>query len=125
MKHKGFTLIETLVALSILAVVAISASQASRSYLQSVSNMKTRVLAQFVANNVLTDLRLQKKWLTQTTSQQIDEQGRQWQVTVTPSDTNIDSLKKIRIVVAPMNDGVVGQGVVTLDAVLTKSVGML
>lgn len=125
MKHKGFTLIETLVALSILAVVAISASQASRSYLQSVGNMKTRVLAQFVANNVLTDLRLQKKWLTQTTSQQIDEQGRQWQVTVTPSDTNIDSLKKIRIVVAPMNDGVVGQGVVTLDAVLTKSVGML
>lgn len=125
MKHKGFTLIETLVALSILAVVAISASQASRSYLQSVSNMKTRVLAQFVANNVLTDLRLQKKWLTQTTSQQIDEQGRQWQVTVTPSDTNIDSLKKIRIVVAPMNDGVAGQGVVTLDAVLTKSVGIL
>lgn len=125
MKHKGFTLIETLVALSILAVVAISASQASRSYLQSVGNMKTRVLAQFVANNVLTDLRLQKKWLTQTTSQQIDEQGRQWQVTVTPSDTNIDSLKKIRIVVAPMNDGVAGQGVVTLDAVLTKSVGML
>lgn len=125
MKHKGFTLIETLVALSILAVVAISASQASRSYLQSVSNMKTRVLAQFVANNVLTDLRLQKKWLTQTTSQQIDEQGRQWQVTVTPSDTNIDSLKKIRIVVAPINDGVAGQGVVTLDAVLTKSMGTL
>lgn len=125
MKHKGFTLIETLVALSILAVVAISASQASRSYLQSVGNMKTRVLAQFVANNVLTDLRLQKKWLTQTTSQQIDEQGRQWQVTVTPSDTNIDSLKKIRIVVAPINDGVAGQGVVTLDAVLTKSMGTL
>ena len=118
--QQGFTLLEVMVALAILAVVAVAASQASRSYLQSVANLKTRTLAQFVANNALTDLRTQQTWLNAPTSSQVDEQGRRWQVTVTPMPMG-DTLERVQIAVAPLDDGSsTPRNVVTLEAVLVR-----
>lgn len=120
-KPNGFTLVEVVVALAILAVVAVAASQASRSYLQSVANLKTRTLAQFVANNALTDLRSQQAWLTAPTSAQVEEQGRRWQVTITPTPMG-ETLERVQIAVAPLDDGAsTAHSTVTLDATLLRS----
>lgn len=124
-KHQGFTLLEVMVALAILAVVAVAASQASRSYIQSVGNMKTRTQAYFVAQNALADLRIQGVWLTGEQSKQVDENDKQWQVTITPTavDTGglkFDTLQKLSVAVAPINDGVALHPLVNLDAVLAK-----
>lgn len=119
--QQGFTLLEVMVALAILAVVAVAASQASRSYVQSVANLKTRTLAQFVANNALTDLRTQQTWLSAPTSNQVEAQGRRWQVTITPTSVG-DTLERVQIAVAPLDDGVTGaRSLVTLDAALVQT----
>lgn len=135
-RQQGFTLLEVMVALAILAVVAVAASQASRSYIQSVGNMKTRSQAYFVAQNTLADLRINGKWLTSPDVRQVEENGARWQVTVTPindtaTGTNVDSLKKISIAVAPISDSAsnsnsqsnanpANTSLVTIDAVLAK-----
>lgn len=122
--QKGFTLLEVMVALTILSVVAISASQASRSYINSVGNMKMRTLANYVAQNTVSELHIQQTWLDSQTTKQLEAQGETWQVVITPTDDpNIKTLKHIRVVVAPIKDGQVKNTVVTLDSVLTKTAG--
>lgn len=122
--QKGFTLLEVMVALTILSVVAISASQASRSYINSVGNMKMRTLANYVAQNTVSELHIQQTWLDSQTTKQLEAQGEIWQVVITPTDDpNIKTLKHIRVAVAPIKDGQVKNTVVTLDSVLTKTAG--
>ena len=105
-KHeRGFTLIEVMVALAILAVVAVAASRASSAYLSSVDVLRTRTLAQFVAQNAAEDLRIQDTWLTANKTQTINAQGRDWQVTMTVSDAITPALKEVNIAVAPIIDG--------------------
>lgn len=122
--QKGFTLLEVMVALTILSVVAILASQASRSYINSVGNMKMRTLANYVAQNTVSELHIQQTWLDSQTTKQLEAQGETWQVVITPTDDpNIKTLKHIRVAVAPIKDGQVKNTVVTLDSVLTKTAG--
>lgn len=118
----GFTLLEVMVALTILSVVAISASQASRSYLHSVVNMKTRTLANYVAENTISELQMQKAWLESQSTKQVQAQGRKWQVVVEPNqDTKIKTLQHIRVRVSPIEEGQVKNTIVTVDSVLMKS----
>lgn len=122
--QKGFTLLEVMVALGILAVVAVTAMQAASSYTQTVSNMQARTLAHFVAENTLNDLRINQQWLTAPQTQQVTAQGQSWQVTLTPSDTPIDTVQQIRVAVAPIDsNGNAMHNITDLDGVLIKPVG--
>ena len=103
--ENGFTLIEVMVALAILAVVAVAASLASSAYLSSVDILRTRTLAHFVAQNAAADLRIQESWLTANKTQTINAQGRDWQVTMTVSNAITPALKEVNIAVAPIIDG--------------------
>lgn len=104
-RESGFTLIEVMVALAILAVVAVAASRASSAYLYSVDVLRTRTLAHFVAQNAAADLRMNETWLTENRTQTLNSQGRDWQVTMTLADTLTPALKEVNITVAPMIDG--------------------
>ena len=104
-RESGFTLIEVMVALAILAVVAVAASRASSAYLHSVDVLRTRTLAHFVAQNAAADLRINETWLTENRTQTLNSQGRDWQVTMTLADTLTPALKEVNITVAPMMDG--------------------
>ncbi|ELA08640.1 general secretion pathway protein I [Moraxella macacae 0408225] len=120
-KQLGFTLLEVMVALTILAVVAIAASNAGRSYVNSVGNMKTRTLANFVAQNTLAELKIKQQWLTNAKTETIQAQGREWQVTISPVESTTDNaFRQITISVAPVADGVVKNSIVTVDGVLLK-----
>ncbi len=131
-KQQGFTLLEVMVALTILSVVAISASQASRSYVSSVGNMKMRMLANFVAQNSIAELKIQQTWTDSVITKQIEAQGQQWQVTITPNNSSVNSnsfasqnnqIKPISVSVTPMTDGQAKNSIVTVESFLLKPVG--
>ena len=121
-KHeRGFTLIEVMVALAILAVVAVAASRASSAYLSSVDVLRTRTLAQFVAQNAAADLRIQDTWLTANKTQTINAQGRDWQVTMTVANAITPALKQVNIAVAPIIDGQTGSAVKDINVMLSNA----
>ena len=121
-KHEsGFTLIEVMVALAILAVVAVAASRASSAYLSSVDVLRTRTLAHFVAQNAAADLRIQDTWLTANSTQTINAQGRDWQITKTVSQDITPALKKVNIAVAPIIDGQTRTAVNDINVILSNS----
>ena len=121
-KHEsGFTLIEVMVSLAILAVVAVAASRASSAYLSSVDVLRTRTLAHFVAQNAAADLRIQDTWLTANSAQTINAQGRDWQITMTVSQDITPALKKVNIAVAPIIDGQTRTAVNDINVILSNS----
>lgn len=119
--ESGFTLIEVMVALAILAVVAVAASRASSAYLSSVDVLRTRTLAHFVAQNAAADLRIQDTWLTANSTQTINAQGRDWQITMTVSQDITPALKKVNIAVAPIIDGQTRTAVNDINVILSNS----
>ena len=119
--EQGFTLIEVMVALAILAVVAVAASRASSAYLSSVDVLRTRTLAQFVAQNAAADLRIQDTWLTANKTQTTNAQGRDWQVTMTISDAITPALKQVNIAVAPIIDGQARSAVTDINVMLSNA----
>ena len=120
-REHGFTLIEVMVALAILAVVAVAASRASSAYLSSVEVLRTRTLAQFVAQNAAADLRIQDTWLTTNKTQTINAQGRDWQVTMTVANAITPALKQVNIAVAPIIDGQTGSAVTDINVMLSNA----
>lgn len=122
--QRGFTLIEVMVALAILAVVAIVASQASGTYLRSVDNLKTQTLAHFVAQNAAADLQINGKWITAQQSERIASQGRDWQLVLSPTPVvgiaGDSPLQSINIQVAPVVDGQVKNNVTDLNVIIKK-----
>ena len=145
-REQGFTLIEVMGALAIFAMVAIVASQASGTYLRSVNNLKVRTLAQFVAQNIATDLTLNPTAITREQTRQVESQGRAWLVTVAPQiDPNLSqyaspsmtqsmsqstgsngsspfaTLTPVQITVAPMDEaGQVANSVADLTVVVRQ-----
>ena len=120
-RERGFTLIEVMVALAILAVVAVAASRASGAYLKSVDILRTRTLAHFVAQNAAAELRIQETWLTANRTQTVNAQGRDWQVVMTASDTLTPALKEVTISVAPIIEGQAGNSVTDISVMLSNN----
>ena len=120
-REHGFTLIEVMVALAILAVVAVAASRASSAYLSSVDVLRTRTLAQFVAQNAAADLRIQDTWLTANKTQTINAQGRDWQITMTVANAITPALKQVNIAVAPIIDGQTGSALTDINVMLSNA----
>lgn len=89
--QKGFTLLEILVALTILAVALAAVVRASSSAIQSTDALRTRILAQWVAENRLAELRLARSWpgpgVTNGEAPMLGERF-QWKQTVSPSPSS-------------------------------------
>lgn len=61
-KLKGFTLIEVMVALTIIAIALASLIKASGGHTNSAAYLKSKTLAHYVAMNEITQLQIEKTW---------------------------------------------------------------
>ncbi|MEO6300019.1 MAG: type II secretion system minor pseudopilin GspI [Paracoccaceae bacterium] len=102
-KSDGFTLIESLIALAVLAITAVSFLRATEANVGRVSALELRAAAGWVAQNRLAELMLG----LQPTRGHVTMLGRDFTVTVTPTPTADPSLTQVDIS-ANLVDGGVG-----------------
>ncbi len=116
-QQQAFTLLEVLVALAIFATTAMVLMQVAMGNTQSVRQNQLRTQAHFVAMNVAAEVRIKHQWLSGIVTEQRNEQGEQWQVTQTVSNTISPDIQRIEIQVAyidPDNADNNAQGITTL-----------
>ena len=95
----GFTLIEVMVALAIIAIALSSLIKASGNHTNSAAYLKSKTLAHYVAMNEITQLQIEKAWPDLGTTQKSSEMaGIEWywtrEVQKTADETgNIRGLK--------------------------------
>lgn len=98
--HRGFTLIEVMVALVIFAVLSVTLLVRLGDGLRSESQLEEKTLASQVAENVLTDLRIRghKDWsVVNSDSAVVEMADRKWNVKTTVKDAEGDNLRQVDV----------------------------
>lgn len=95
----GFSLVEVLVALFILAIASASLIEIGQRHVEALDRLETRFLAELVAENAVTEIRLDSSKL-QTGAKPLTLGGRRWIVS-TRSEATIDQeLLEVEVAVA-------------------------
>lgn len=95
-RERGFTLIEALVALAILAIAAVGLVRAAEAHVDSVRGLELRAAAQWVAENRLVELGLPG---AAGRDGEVAMLGHRWAVATTLSATSDPDLRAARITV--------------------------
>ncbi len=100
--QRGFTLIEVLAALVIVALGMMAVIQAVSQTASNSSYLREKTVAHWVAVNRLTEVRLQRTPPPiDETSDEVEMAGRTWRWTMTVSQTPIETIRRIDISVRP------------------------
>lgn len=97
----GFTLMEALVALAILAIAGAGLVGATEAHIDQVRGLQNRVVAQWVAENRMTELSLRGGTPTDSTDR-VDMLGRSWRVDVAVKPSEDPDLSMVSIGVTPV-----------------------
>lgn len=100
--EQGFSLIEALVALLILAITTVSLIRASETHVDSIRGLELRAAALWVAENRLAELNLPG---APTPSAKVEMLGSTFDVTVAEQPTDDAALRAVQITVAAANRG--------------------
>lgn len=98
----GFTLIEVLAALVIVALGMLGVIQAVAQTARNGAYLREKTLAHWIAMNVITERRLMDSPPDVTeTSDEVEFAGRRWRWTLTVTQTEVDSLRRMDVSVRP------------------------
>lgn len=101
-KQNGFTLIEVLAALIIVALGMMAVIQAVSQTASNSTYLREKTIAHWVALNQLTETRLQRTPpKVDETSDEVEMAGREWRWTMTVTQTPVESMRRIDISVRP------------------------
>ena len=104
-KKQGFTLLEVLVALAILAIALSAAIKVSTENVENASYLRDRTLAHWVAMNILTEIQIKAVWPSlgkKTGTTMMAE--REWFWIMETSDTIDKELRRVEIKVFHKKD---------------------
>jgi general secretion pathway protein I len=118
-QEAGFSLIESLVAMLILAIAAASLIRAAEAHIDSVRGMERRMAAALVAQNHLTELRL-SGLLQPPRRAMVEMLGEPWVVTERRRTTADADLVAVRIEVRSRNERT---PLATLDGFVDRNAG--
>lgn len=95
--EQGFSLIEALVALLVLAIAAAGLVRAAEAHVDSIRSLERRAAAQLVAQNRLAELGLAG---ADTASSTVDMLGQRWNVSVEEAATDDPDLARVAVMVS-------------------------
>lgn len=98
--EKGFTLVEVLVALVILAVAASGLIAAAEAHIDSIRALEARAAAQWVAENRIVELTVSKEPEPEV-SETVDMLGQRWAIALARGQNDDPELQAMTISVAP------------------------
>jgi general secretion pathway protein I len=104
-QQRGFTLLEVLIALAVLAVALAAAIKAVTSHVSNVAYLKERSMAHWVGLNALTELRVSGQWPS---SGEIkgDETmtGREFKWVISVTEVEGGDVRRLDVKVTPADD---------------------
>jgi general secretion pathway protein I len=103
-RRSGYSLMEALVALFILAIATVGLTRATQAHVDGVRGLEDRVVAQWVAENRLTELNLRGGANTPDVSS-VTMLDRQWDVRVSRRATDDPDLIAVDVAVSPAGSG--------------------
>jgi general secretion pathway protein I len=103
-RRSGYSLMEALVALFILAIATVGLTRATQAHVDGMRGLENRVVAQWVAENRLTELNLRGGANTPDVSS-VTMLDRQWDVRVSRRATDDPDLIAVDVAVSPAGSG--------------------
>jgi general secretion pathway protein I len=103
-RRSGYSLMEALVALFILAIATVGLTRATQAHVDGVRGLEDRVVAQWVAENRLTELNLRGGAASPDVST-VTMMNRQWDVRVSRRATDDPDLIAVEVAVSPAGSG--------------------
>jgi general secretion pathway protein I len=104
-RQSGFTLIEAVVALLIVALGMTAVFMQLNQYAATAAYIEEKTLASWIASNRLTELSVQPEWPELGESEDdVEFAGRQWHYVVEVSETAVENLRRVEVSVAKAED---------------------
>ncbi|EKF73591.1 general secretion pathway protein GspO [Alcanivorax hongdengensis A-11-3] len=102
--QRGFTLVEVLIAVAVLALVMVVLGQTMGSTARAYTNINETRLGYLVAADKLVELQVYQQWpSTGTSDSQEERNGRDWWIRTRISDGPYPDTRRVDIDVGPMN----------------------
>ncbi len=104
-KHAGFTLLEVLVALAVLALALGTLIKVGADNAKNAAYLRDKTFAHWVAVNRITELRLEEQWPATGTRRGESEMGdREWHWEAEISDTFDKAIRRVEVAVFPVEE---------------------
>ena len=97
---RGFTLLEILIALAILAIVSIALLSQSRHSVETRSALHDKTLGLWIAEDYMDIMRAEKRWPgSGESSEEVEVNEREWQVTTLVIETARPDMRRVTVAV--------------------------